>query len=133
MRFRSLIMIIFFVLVGGFVTLNWMELSRNTVLNLGVTTVEGPLLFAFLAWVMVSSLWANHGHVGDAAIVVVYISLFVLSWAAVARSHPRLLGRLLYWAGVGMALVGAAIAGIAYPLLFGTAETDHEADVVAAA
>lgn len=30
-------------------------------------------------------------------------------------------------------LVGAAVAGVAYPLLFGRAETDHEADVVATA
>ena len=54
MRFRSLIMIIFFVLVGGFVTLNWMELSRNTVLNLGVTTVEGPLGLVMLGLLLLA-------------------------------------------------------------------------------
>lgn len=73
---------------------------------------EGPLLSALLAWVFVSSFWANYGHVGDAAFVVVYIALFVFSWAAMARDYPLLLGRLLYWGGVGLAcaaLVAMAI------------------------
>lgn len=89
----------------------WLVRHARDFLRQAMSTVEGPLLFAFLAWAFVSSLWANYGHVGDAALVVVYIALFVLSWAAVVRSHPLLLGRLLYWAGIGLAL--AALVAMA--------------------
>lgn len=43
MRNRTILMIIFFILVAAFVALNWAELSRPTALNLGMSEVQGPL------------------------------------------------------------------------------------------
>lgn len=43
MRNRTILLIIFFILVAGFVALNWGELSRPTTLNLGMSEVQGPL------------------------------------------------------------------------------------------
>ena len=43
MRIRTILMIIFFILVAAFVALNWGELSRQTTLNLGMSEVQGPL------------------------------------------------------------------------------------------
>ena len=43
MRNRTILMIIFFILVAAFVALNWGELSRQTTLNLGMSEVQGPL------------------------------------------------------------------------------------------
>ena len=43
MRNRTILLIIFFILVAAFVALNWGELSRQTTLNLGMSEVQGPL------------------------------------------------------------------------------------------
>jgi O-antigen ligase len=92
----------------------WVAKHGRAFLRQAMVTIEGPLLSLFLAWALASSLWANHGHVGDAAIVVVYIGLFVLGWAAFMRSHTLLLEKILYWGGVGLA-VSALAAMLAFP------------------
>lgn len=59
MRKRTILLLIFFVLVGVFVVLNWAELSRSTMLNLGVIQVEGPLglvMLGVLALAMIMML-----------------------------------------------------------------------------
>ncbi|WP_326937886.1 glycosyltransferase [Frateuria sp. Soil773] len=92
----------------------WVARHGRSFLRQAMVTVEGPLFFMLLAWALISSLWANHGHVGDAAVVVAYIALFVLSWAALMRSHPLMLGKVLYWGGIGLA-ASALVAMVAFP------------------
>ena len=43
MRMRSVVLLVFAVFVATFVALNWGELSRPVVLNMGVTQTQGPL------------------------------------------------------------------------------------------
>lgn len=43
MRIRTLLMLLFCVLVAAFIALNWGELSRPTTLNMGFTQTQGPL------------------------------------------------------------------------------------------
>ncbi|MFK2878135.1 glycosyltransferase [Rhodanobacter hydrolyticus] len=92
----------------------WMAKHVRDFMRQAVVASEGPLLLVLLAWIMVSSLWANYGHVGDATFVVAYIALFVFSWAAVARNYPLLLSRLLYWGGIGLACA-ALVAMAMFP------------------
>lgn len=78
-------------------------------------TWEGVLLLAFLAWSTLSVAWATNGKLGDAAIVVVYVLVFVGVWASLLVAEPRRFRRLLFWAGLGLG--GAALVSMAvFPL-----------------
>jgi len=76
-------------------------------------TAEGLLTLIFLGWAMLSVSWANYGHLGDAAIVVVYVVLFVTIWAAQLAENSRRFQRLLLWGGIGLA-VSALLAMIIF-------------------
>lgn len=56
MRIRTLLTLIFCVLVATFVALNWNELSRQTTLNLGFTQTQGPLGLVMLGLLLLSIL-----------------------------------------------------------------------------
>jgi hypothetical protein len=43
MRIRTILMLLFCVLVAAFIALNWGELSRPTTLNMGFVQTQGPL------------------------------------------------------------------------------------------
>lgn len=43
MRIRTLLILLFCVLVAAFIALNWGEFSRPTTLNMGFTQTQGPL------------------------------------------------------------------------------------------
>lgn len=55
MKLRSVGMIIFALVVAAFVALNWAELSRSTVLNLGVAQIQGPLGLVMLGLLLLAS------------------------------------------------------------------------------
>ncbi|MDO5653679.1 MAG: hypothetical protein Q4G39_06210 [Brachymonas sp.] len=56
MRIRTLLMLVFFVLVGAFVAMNWGELSRQTTLNMGFTQTQGPLGLVMLGLLLLATL-----------------------------------------------------------------------------
>lgn len=56
MRIRTLLILVFFVLVAIFVALNWAELSRQTELNLGFTQTQGPLGLVMLGLLLVATV-----------------------------------------------------------------------------
>lgn len=56
MKLRSVGMIIFALIVAAFVALNWAELSRSTVLNLGVAQIQGPLGLVMLGLLLLASV-----------------------------------------------------------------------------
>lgn len=43
MRYRTLALLVFGILLALFVSMNWAAMSANTTLNLGFTTIQGPL------------------------------------------------------------------------------------------
>ena len=78
MRNRTILMIIFFILVAAFVALNWAELSRPTALNLGMSEVQGPLGLVML------------GILGLAVILfLVYAVTLQTASLLEARSHTK--------------------------------------------
>jgi O-antigen ligase len=79
-----------------------------------VHSVDGCLLILFLAWMSLSSAWANYGHVGDTVFNAVYVLLFVITWAALVAGNPQWFRQLLFWAAVGMAL-SALVAMVSFP------------------
>lgn len=82
----------------------WLWRGRNLFVRRALQTVDGPLLLIFLGWAALSVTWSNYGHFGDAAFVVVYIAVFVLTWGAFTASDPQALQHLLFWAAIGLAL-----------------------------
>ena len=54
MRIRTLLTLIFCVLVATFVSLNWNELARTTVLNLGFSQTQGPLGLVMLGLLLLA-------------------------------------------------------------------------------
>ena len=55
MRIRTVVLVIFLLLVSVFVALNWTELSRVTVLNFGITQAQGPLGLVMLGLLSLAS------------------------------------------------------------------------------
>ncbi len=84
--------------------IGWLWKGRGEFFRRAMQTVEGPILLIFLGWAAVSVAWSNYGHFGDAAIVVAYIGLFVLTWSTFTARDPQALQRLLFWSAVGLAL-----------------------------
>ena len=56
MLFRSLLMLVFCVLVAAFIALNWNELSRPTPLNMGFVQTQGPLGLVMLGLMLLTIL-----------------------------------------------------------------------------
>ena len=56
MRIRTLLTLVFYILVAVFVALNWNELSRQTTLNLGFLQTQGPLGLVMLGLLLLSIL-----------------------------------------------------------------------------
>ena len=54
MRIRTLLTLIFCALVATFVSLNWNELARTTVLNLGFSQTQGPLGLVMLGLLLLA-------------------------------------------------------------------------------
>lgn len=81
-------------------------------------TWEGVLLLAFMSWSMLSVAWATNGKLGDAAIVVVYVLVFVGVWASLLVAEPRRFRRLLFWAGLGLG-AAALVSMVVFPLRSG--------------
>ena len=54
MRIRTLLTLIFCALVATFVSLNWYELARTTVLNLGFAQTQGPLGLVMLGLLLLT-------------------------------------------------------------------------------
>ncbi len=84
--------------------IGWLWKGRRDFFRRAMQTIEGPILLIFLGWAAVSVAWSNYGHFGDAAIVVAYIGLFVLTWGTFTARDPQALQRLLFWSAVGLAL-----------------------------
>jgi O-antigen ligase len=82
----------------------WVWKRRAEFARRFIQAAEGPLLLLFLAGAAVSVAWANYGHLGDAVIVLLYIGLFVMIWAALVVGNPQWFQRLLFLAGIGLAL-----------------------------
>lgn len=55
-RIRTLLILVFCLLVAAFVALNWNELSRQTTLNLGLAQAQGPLGLVMLGLLLLSTL-----------------------------------------------------------------------------
>ena len=56
MRIRTLLMLVFCVLVAAFIALNWNELSRPTPLNMGFVQTQGPLGLVMLGLMLLTIL-----------------------------------------------------------------------------
>ena len=56
MRIRTLLILVFCVLVAAFIALNWNELSQPTPLNLGFVQTQGPLGLVMLGLMLLAIL-----------------------------------------------------------------------------